>query len=410
MNILYICDEFPPGKTGGIGIATNLLATGLQARGHQVYVVGLCLHGYGAADHEKRQDGIEVWRLRYRTDIGLISNKDQIKDKMLTHGLRLTGLLAWDARQKFKELMTLVAELVVTKQIDVIEMPDWNNFFFNLRPRDFIIPHFKAPLLVKMHGSYSYLRSLAGLPEKKHFRDLENRLYHRADYLAAVSGFTATEGKRIFNLKKDIAVLYNGIFVGPFVGADKRINKNEVLFSGSLLPNKGIYQLIKAWPAVLQRFPDASLHIYGKGNQLKLRQLIPAENEASVFLHGHIPRQELLQKLERADLAVFPSYSETFGMAAAEAMAVGCPVIFTNRTSGPEVITNQVEGWLVDPAHVKELADVICSALSSESLRETYAKAGYKKVKDNFSLDSVARKHEEVYTEMANAFRKREKQ
>lgn len=407
MNILYICDEFPPGKTGGIGIATELLAKGMVARGHQVCVAGICMHGYGAEDFEKRSDGIEVWRLRYFTDKGIIKNKDRISDKILTHGLRWSGLLAIDARKRFQQLMQLVEEIIKSRSIDVIEMPDWNNFFFNLSPEDFSIPAFNKPLVVKMHGSHSYLRSLAGLPLKKKVRDLEDKLYARADYLVAVSAFTANEGRRIFNLERPITILYNGIKVGNYHGQEQRSNKNSVLFSGSLLPNKGIYQLVSAWSSVLKKHPDAILHIYGKGNQLKIRQLLSGTIANSVQLHGHIPREVLLQKLEEADLAVFPSFSETFGMAPAEAMAVGCPVVFTKRSSGPEVITNLQEGWLVDPANVEEIADVICNALGAPAVREKYAKAAYQKVKERFSLESVALQHEDFYTRIASEFNSR---
>ena len=407
MNILFICDEFPPGKTGGIGTATELLATGLLARGHQVFVAGLCMHGYAASNHEKRADGIEVWRLRYKTDIGLITSKDELWDKVLLHSLRFSGFLGRDARKMFQELVLLVKDLIKEKNIDVIEMPDWNNFFFNLRPNDFQLPSFTAPLIVKMHGSYNYFRTLAALPEKKQFRQLEDRLYERADQLTAVSAFTAREGQRIYSLHKPIKILYNGIKVGNYCNQAMRSNSNQVLFSGSLLPKKGIYQLVKAWPEVVARFPSATLHIYGKGDQNKILKLLTKAHGSSVFLYGHISRENLLLKLQTADLAVFPSFSETFGMAAAEAMAIGCPTVFTTRSSGPELITDQVEGWLTDPSNTREIANTICEALSSAEKREAFAKAAYQKVKDKFSLDAVAQQHECFYQEVIRDFKER---
>jgi glycosyltransferase involved in cell wall biosynthesis len=61
----------------------------------------------------------------------------------------------------------------------------------------------------------------------------------------------------------------------------------------------------------------------------------------------------------------------------------------------------------VDPANVEEIADVICNALGAPAVREKYAKAAYQKVKERFSLESVALQHEDFYTRIASEFNSR---
>ena len=73
MTILYICNEYPPGKMGGIGSITQTLARAMVNAGHTVLVAGLYLPGYGEADHET-DHGVKVWRKRLKVDIGLIKN------------------------------------------------------------------------------------------------------------------------------------------------------------------------------------------------------------------------------------------------------------------------------------------------------------------------------------------------
>jgi len=63
MNILYICDEYPPGKHGGIGTAVQLLARTMVQRGHNVVVAGFYDWGYGGDDHFEDQ-GVLVYRFR----------------------------------------------------------------------------------------------------------------------------------------------------------------------------------------------------------------------------------------------------------------------------------------------------------------------------------------------------------
>jgi len=56
----------------------------------------------------------------------------------------------------------------------------------------------------------------------------------------------------------------------------------------------------------------------------------------------------LLQALNAAEVAAFPSYTETFGLAAVEAMACGCPTVYTKRSCGPEIVRDGVTGLLVE--------------------------------------------------------------
>jgi glycogen synthase len=63
MTILFICNEYPPGKSGGIGSMTRVLARAMVKAGHQVLVAGLYAHGYGQKDYEEDQ-GVKVWRRR----------------------------------------------------------------------------------------------------------------------------------------------------------------------------------------------------------------------------------------------------------------------------------------------------------------------------------------------------------
>jgi len=93
--------------------------------------------------------------------------------------------------------------------------------------------------------------------------------------------------------------------------------------------------------------PSLHLHLYGKGPVNDLKKLIDTDALSSVIFHGHVLREELLTALTTAAVAVFPSYSECFSMAPLEAMAAGCAVVYTCRTSGPELITDEKK-WFVN--------------------------------------------------------------
>jgi glycogen(starch) synthase len=129
MNILFVCDEYPPGRNGGIGSMVRNLAVEFVRQGHQVFVVGLYPHGYGGDDFFI-DEGVKVWRKKYVTDIGLISNTFSLKDKILLKLLRVTGILKMDAKWSAQKLFSFIGQLIKQYKIDIIEIPDHNQFFF----------------------------------------------------------------------------------------------------------------------------------------------------------------------------------------------------------------------------------------------------------------------------------------
>ena len=73
MNILYICDEYPPGRNGGIGTMVQVLGRELVKQGHNVYVAGLYSYRYGGNNFEEDK-GVKVWRLRYGLNLFFMGN------------------------------------------------------------------------------------------------------------------------------------------------------------------------------------------------------------------------------------------------------------------------------------------------------------------------------------------------
>ena len=96
-------------------------------------------------------------------------------------------------------------------------------------------------------------------------------------------------------------------------------------------------------------------------------------------------------------MLLFPSYAESFSLAPMEAMVVGCPVIFTKRTSGPELITNKVDGLLIDPDNVKEIADAIIWMLANRKRAIEMGQHGAMKIRTNFDINLIAEQHLDYY-------------
>ncbi len=400
MNILYLCEEYPPGKNGGIGTMVRVLARELVKQGHQVYVVGLYPYGYGQANYEE-DNGVKVWRLRYRADIGLIKNNYSAMDNLLWKSLKYSSLLHWDTKRSVKSLFSFVNKLVEKYQVDIIDMPDWNTFLHNSLSI-VQIPFFKVPLTVKFHGSHSYCLREMSIPYDNRIFNAEQALINRADALSAVSLYTATQTKKLFTVSKAITVLHNTVNIP--LPLNRQAVEGKLIFTGALLEKKGVHSLLKAWNRVNSQWPKATLHLYGKGPVTDLKKLIEKHAQGTVFFHGHVAQEILFEELASATAAVFPSYSETFSLAPLEAMAAGCAVIYTSRSSGPELVTDMENGLLVDPDDIDGIAAAIMLLLKDEVLRNKIAGAGKRMVIEKYNISISAEEHIRFYTKAIDEF------
>jgi glycosyltransferase involved in cell wall biosynthesis len=227
---------------------------------------------------------------------------------------------------------------------------------------------------------------------------IEGASMRRADRWCSVSQYTADRTAELFGLEPAAAVHYN--FVEPAPARRAVRSRNRVVFTGTLTHKKGIESLIQAWNLVVDIRHDARLHIYGKdvsSMEVRLRAQLDDSALASVQFHGHTPREQVLEALSTARVAVFPSWAEAFAFAPLEAMAAGCPTISSTRTSGPEAITDGRDGLLVDPAEPAQIAATILRVLDDDVLAERLGRAGRERVERCFSCDTTLEEIERFY-------------
>ena len=370
MKICLICSEYPPFPHGGIGTFTQVFARGLVEAGHEVRVVGTVPHGTNIAMKENDQ-GVQVWRLPAPRS---------------RYGWPLARLQLWRT----------VAKWARCGAIDLVEAPDWEG------PTGFW-PKLPVPVVIRVHGSVSYFQRELGRAVQRSIFNLERSAFRRADAWCSVSRYTGEKTKEVFGLQHGPnAILYNPVETSDVAVPTSRAN-GRVVFSGTLTFKKGIVSLIRAWTDVIAACPSAELHVYGKDGRTDdrtsmleyLKSLLP--KDASAFFHGHVTRQELFEVLQSARVAVFPSYAEAFAVAPLEAMTQGCPTIYSQRGSGPELIDHGVDGLLVDPDQPLEIAREIVRVLQDDELASRLSTNGRQRVRQAFSLGRMLDQNLEFY-------------
>jgi len=206
VNILFICDEYPPGENGGIGTTVQILGRELARQGHSVFVAGLYTYRYGQKDYEEDQ-GVKVWRLRYGLNLG--TGRDNKLYKAVERMPRAVKRLL-SGQKAFDRFTAFIKQLIAKENIDVIEAPDFNSFAMHL---GIVVqwPTFSVPFIIKSHGSYTYLCMETGKIPDRHYEQADRLLYSRADAVCCVSHYNATQNQKLFKIPAELTVIYNGI-------------------------------------------------------------------------------------------------------------------------------------------------------------------------------------------------------
>jgi glycosyltransferase involved in cell wall biosynthesis len=164
-----------------------------------------------------------------------------------------------------------------------------------------------------------------------------------------------------------------------------------ILYAGSLSPRKNIITLLRAFAAISNKIPHNLVltaskswkdkQVYKTINQLKLTTRI---NKL-----GYVSAEDMPSLYNIADVFVYPSLYEGFGLPVLEAMQCGCPVVASNVTSIPEVAGNAA--LLIDPFDVNALAEAIFVTLTDSNVREKLISSGFKQA-GKFSWNLCAQK------------------
>jgi glycogen(starch) synthase len=157
--------------------------------------------------------------------------------------------------------------------------------------------------------------------------------------------------------------------------------------------------LLDAWPTVLQVMPQARLLIAGTGGyQASLRQQAYELGIAEqVVFAGFISDDERDKLYRVADVAVFPSLYEPFGIVALEAMAASCPVVVSNTGGLAEVVMPHETGLVVQQNDADSLAWGVLHTLQHPDWSRARAENALLAVRDNFNWHTIAQATVDVY-------------
>ncbi|MEM4536762.1 MAG: glycosyltransferase, partial [Nitrososphaerota archaeon] len=159
---------------------------------------------------------------------------------------------------------------------------------------------------------------------------------------------------------------------------------------------KGLETLIKALPKIIEVFPDIKVVLVGGGAEEKPLRELTEKLSISKNIELQQFRPDIERVLEDAAVFVLPSIYEPFGMAAAEALASGIPII-VSRTGGlREIVEENVNGFSFNIGDWGELSEKLLLLLSNSRLRKEASKAARTSAK-KFSPENIASRYLQTY-------------
>ena len=405
MKVLMFGWEFPPFFSGGLGVACEGLTTGLSKLNVDITFVipqgpenlhsdkVKLLVANNLPNYKIHVKKINSLLLPYNSEESYQKHYEKIK-KTTTTG-KLYGSTLYQEVARFTEIAKL---LVFTDDFDIIHCHDWMTFPAGVAAKKLS----GIPLILHVHAT-EFDRT-AGQGANPYVFQIEKESLEYADKIIAVSNYTKQKIIENYNIPADkIAVVHNA--VAPMPEAENKIKSYDkiVLFYGRLTIQKGPDYFIEAAKRVLDFDPNVKFIVAGTGDMES--RLINRAAElgigSKVLFTGFISKDspEGRSIYQMADVYVFPSVSEPFGIMPLEALQFSTPVLISKQSGVSEILRNalKVDFWDID-----ELSNLIISVLNYKALHNELKHHGSLEVK-TINWDAPAKKCLDVYNRLLNS-------
>ncbi|HJJ12601.1 MAG TPA: glycosyltransferase family 4 protein [Clostridiaceae bacterium] len=383
MKILMLTWEYPPRVVGGIARVVHDLSHRLIKDGHEVTVV---TYKEGNVEDFEDDNGVKVYRVN-------------------NYMINPNNFIDWIMQLNFN-LISKATEIINKEgPFDVIHAHDWLVAYAAKTLKD----SFKTPIIATIHATEAGRNSGIHDEVQRYINDTEWMLTYESTEVIVNSNYMKNELQRLFGLPYEkINVVPNGVNLNLYNGVEKDYNfrrqyaaDNEkiILYVGRLVYEKGIQNLIAAMPKVLNGYHDSKLIIAGKGGMIdELRDEVRRLNiENKVYFTGYLNLNQVTKMYKCADVAVFPSTYEPFGVVALEGMLSGTPVVVSDVGGLNEIVQHRENGMKSYAGNPNSIADSILELLYNPGLGAEVSRAAKAKVKAQYNWNKIAQDTHFIY-------------
>ena len=376
MKILMLTWEYPPRVVGGISRVVHDLSKRLIKDGHEVTVVT-----YRDGDVPEFEDdkGVKV----YRVDNYMINPNNFID---------------WIMQLNFNMIAKVNQLIAENGEFDVIHAHDWLVAYAAKTIKN----SYNIPLVATIHATEAGRNSGIHDDTQRYINDTEWMLTYEATEVIVNSNYMKNELQRLFGLPfEKINVVPNGVNLTTFNNIERDYefrrkfamdNEKIIFFMGRLVYEKGVQHLISAMPKILNGYHDAKLVIAGKGGMLdELKEQVYSMGISDkVCFAGYQSGKDVAKMYKAADISVFPSTYEPFGIVALEAMLAERPIVVSDIGGLNEIVQHRENGMKSYAGNPNSIADSILELLYDHQLYDNVVRKAKNKVRNEYNWNKIA--------------------
>ena len=380
MKLVFFTDTFYP-NVDGVVIAISNYRKELEARGNEVFVFSSCRKGVAAANKDPRvffYEGIPFPPYpQYAISLNPFASKKKVAELnpslVHCHAMASMGFAA------IKAAGDLRLPLVGT--------------FHTLLPQG-------AHYVTRNKRGQAIISALAWRVIKEFYRPFDLVTAPTKVIVDLLAEHGVSEEK--------LKVVPNGIDLKrfsprarPFASLRKPKHKT-VLFAGRVTEEKHVDLLAAAAPLVLKAVPEARFVVVGDGPfRPQVEKAIDDQRVRKFFLmKGTIPNADMPCYFASADVTVYPSTFDTYGLSIVEGMACGVPAVGANAFAIPEIVKDGKNGFLFEPGGANEFAEKIVKALTLPAASKKKIRSACLATARKFSIQNATDSLEKAYSKV----------
>lgn len=335
-----------------------------------------------------------------------------------TGGLIWTSQLASYARQKYQRsiIIDLSKEHTILRKYRLIEMMYYLVFFLTRSNYFIFIDH-------RLHLRFGMLLIISGMLRKTAYATICHHVFYKikrnpfrkiVEYISEllfiknarfviVPSIATSFDLRNMRVHKDRIAVINPAPNVKSHSMPVRHTSNRILMVGNLEPRKGIESAIEALS--LLRGYDFKLDIVGgyegyRDYYEKMKSFVIASGlSEKIFIHGRVHQDDIVQFYRKANIFLFPSRHEGYGIVLKEAMNFALPIVATDLPTTKEIIEDNVNGFLYKMDDICGMVNALEMLLQSKSLQLKIGRINYRASRDFDSWEDVVVKSFQVIRE-----------
>jgi glycosyltransferase involved in cell wall biosynthesis len=261
--------------------------------------------------------------------------------------------------------------------------------------------HYSFPLFInKLWKKHKYLLVVHDLIQKERptylRKKLESYFIRNSDKVICNSNTTKNDLIALNLASDDVEIVYPGIEVCSELIPEVKLFPESIklLYVGSIEKRKGIIYLIEALSKIST---DFSLDIIGIVNFPDYYKILEDRIEElglekRISFRGRVSQEELIKYYLNSSIFVFPTLYEGYGMAVAEAMVYGLPIVASKLAPIEEFLENEKEGFLVEPRNPDKFAEALSKLMNDPILMNSFSENSISKSKSFHSWEDQSLK------------------